>query len=218
MKRIIIISEGQTEQSFCNDVLQPHLNERGIYIENPAIKKTGGGIVRWDALKYQIEAHLLQDKTVFVTTLVDFYGLYANMDFPGWEHSLKLNDKSHRLAFLEKSMQEDIRPDLQRRFMPYIQLHEFEGLLFSDIDVFNRNFEQGEFLNYSYLEETIDEHPNPEMINDSRETAPSKRLMKIIKGYKKVVYGSILAEEIGLNRIRAKCPRFNEWVARLESI
>ena len=50
MKRIIIISEGQTEQSFCNDVLQPHLNERGIYIENPAIKKTEGEIVHWDAL------------------------------------------------------------------------------------------------------------------------------------------------------------------------
>lgn len=221
MKRIIIISEGQTEQSFCNDVLQPHLNERGIYIENPAIKKTGGGIVRWDALKYQIEAHLLQDKTAFVTTLVDFYGLYANMDFPGWEHSLKLNDKSHRLAFLEKSMQEDIRPDLQRRFMPYIQLHEFEGLLFCEADVFDRNFEKNEFLNYDYLIETIEQNPNPEMINDGYETAPSKRLEKIIKRYKseqKVIYGTLLAQEIGLNKIRSKCPRFNEWVDKLERL
>ncbi|SDB85633.1 DUF4276 family protein [Williamwhitmania taraxaci] len=218
MKRIIIISEGQTEQSFCNDVLQPYFNDRGIFIQNPAIKKMGGGIVRWDALKFQVETHLLQDNTAFVTTLVDYYGMYANMDYPGWENAQKLVDKNQRMTFLEKAMQSDIRPDLQRRFMPYIQLHEFEGLLFSNIDVFDRSFERGEFLNYRYLEETIDKHPNPEMINDSRDTAPSKRLMKIIKGYDKVVYGSLLAGEIGLNRIRAKCPRFNEWVARLECI
>ena len=143
------------------------------------------------------------------------------MDFPGWEHSLKLNDKSHRLAFLEKSMQEDIRPDLQRRFMPYIQLHEFEGLLFCEAAVFDRNFEKNEFLNYDYLIETIEQNPNPEMINDGYETAPSKRLEKIIKRYKseqKVIYGTLLAQEIGLNKIRSKCPRFNEWLARLECL
>jgi len=220
MKRIIIIGEGQTEQSFCNDVLQPWFNEKGIYISNPVIKKTTGGIVNWAALKFQIERHLLQDPTAIVTTLIDYYGIYQHHRYPEWETAQKINDKNIRMQTIERAMNTDVRADLQYRFVPYIQLHEFEGLLFSDIEVFDNNFETAEFLNHEYLVQTIEAFPNPELINDSRETAPSKRLSKIIKGYsyQKVIYGSILAQEIGLAKIRAKCPRFNDWITQLEAI
>ena len=224
MKRLIIIGEGQTEQSFCNDLLQSHFNERDIFIQNPTIKKTHGGIVNWEALKFQIEGHLKQDPTATVTTLIDFYGIYEHHAYPEWVNTQSVIDKSERLSLIESGMLNDINIDLRNRFIPYIQLHEFEGLLFCDIDVFNRSFNHKEFSDYPYLQKTIAENPNPETINDGNLTAPSKRLEKIISNYNsgkeslKVVYGSLLAQEIGLTAIRAKCPRFNNWISKLESI
>ena len=67
------------------------------------------------------------------------------------------------------------------------------------------------------LENTFTEYSNPEMINNNKETAPSKRLSRIIKGYHKIVYGNILAEEIGLTNIRNKSPRFNNWINTIEN-
>ena len=122
------------------------------------------------------------------------------------------------MEMLESAMLNNIQSELQSRFIPYIQLHEFEGLLFSDIDVFRNNFEEEEFINYNYLAQTVQRNPNPEMINDSSETAPSKRLSKSIRGYYKIIYGSLLAQEIGLSKIRSKCPRFNDWITKLEQI
>lgn len=76
MKRIIIINEGETEQEFCKIVLQPYFFSQDILIHHPTIKKSDGGIVAWDVLKKQIETHLKQEPSVFVTTLIDYYGLY----------------------------------------------------------------------------------------------------------------------------------------------
>lgn len=224
MKRIIIICEGQTEQQFCNDVLQSHFNLSGIYLQNPTITKTGGGIVNWEALKHQIETHLKKDSTAIVTTLIDFYGIHANHKYPNWQLAKQQMDKSIGMDMMEQGMHLDVAPELRDRFIPYVQLHEFEAILFSDINVYDNNFETDEFLDYNYLVETINDNLNPEMINDGVETAPSKRLSKIIKGYfsdnenMKVFYGSLLSHDIGLIKIRNKCPRFNDWMTKLETI
>ncbi len=224
MKRIIIIGEGQTEASFCNDVLIPHFSRINTYIQNPLIKKTGGGIVNWSALKYQINKHLLEDSSVYVTTLIDYYGIHSHHQYPTWNDAERIVDKNTRMDLLENAMLNEIDTNLRNRFIPYIQLHEFESLLFSDLQVFDENFARNEFLDYNYLIETINEYPNPELINNGNETAPSKRLSKIIKGYysenenHKVLYGSLLSHDIGLNKIRAKCPRFNDWVTKLEQL
>lgn len=128
------------------------------------------------------------------------------------------------MDMLEAGMLYEVEPELQRRFLPYIQLHEFESLLFSDLDIYNNNFEADEFLDYNYLLETINQFDNPELINNGIETAPSKRLAKIIKGYfsenenQKVLYGTLLAQDIGLQKIRSKCPRFNDWIIKLEAV
>lgn len=113
-------------------------------------------------------------------------------------------------------MQKDIALSVRHRFTPYIQLFEFEALLFSDPQVFDRNFEKQEFLDYAYLQATL--LLNPEEINEGTDTAPSKRLERSIKDYNKVVYGSLLAQEIGLEKMREKCPRFNNWIETLEKI
>ncbi|MDR6761914.1 hypothetical protein J2Y38_002123 [Flavobacterium sp. 2755] len=224
MKRIIIICEGQTEQQFCNDVLQSYFNLKNIFLQNPTISKTGGGIVNWEALKHQVVTHLKQDSTSIVTTLIDFYGIHANHKYPNWQVAKLQQDKSVGMDLMEEGMQLDIPEDLRKRFVPYVQLHEFEAILFSDINVYDNNFEPDEFLDYKYLVDTINDNANPEMINDGVETAPSKRLSKILKGYysdnenMKVFYGSLLSHDIGILQIKNKCPRFNEWLSKLENI
>ncbi len=217
MKRIIIIGEGPTEQIFCNDVLQPVFNAHDIFLETPKIKKSKGGIVAWVHLKKQVELHL-KDTEVYVTTLIDYYGIHPFHAFPKWEEAKTIVNKSDRITFLENSMLEEIDESIRYRFIPYIQLHEFEALLFSDISVIEDNFEFDEFKDYDYLLETDKDFSNPENINDGKTTAPSKRLDRIIDDYSKVIYGSLLAQEIGLDKIRGKCPRFNNWIERLLTI
>ena len=218
MKRLIIIGEGQTEQAFCHDVLQPHFITKGISIQNPTIKKSRGGIINWNDLKMEIQNYFQSDPTILVTLLIDYYGIHSKHGFPKWDHSLNIADKNVRMDFLEQAMLDEIDDRFQHRFIPYIQLHEFEGLLFSSQRVFDDNFEDHEFDDYPYLEETFEQFDNPEMINDGKATAPSKRFERIIIGYQKTVHGPLLAEEIGLSRIREKCPRFNHWIEKLLAI
>lgn len=218
MKRLIIVCEGQTEQSFCHDVLQPYFAPKNIFIDYPTTKKSQGGIVRWDALRFQVEKHLREDPKAFVTTLIDYYGLYANHGYPNWEAVQEYNNKDYALGQIETGMVNGITPNLQTRFIPYIQLHEFEGLLFSDISAFEALFEEYEFADFAFLQQTISAFPDPEQINQGRETAPSKRLKRILPGYSKISTGALLAEHIGLATIREKCPRFNQWITRLERL
>lgn len=214
MKRIIIIGEGQTEQVFCQKVLQPYFNQMDIFIETPTIKKSGGGIVSWPALKRQIENHLL-DKEVIVTSLLDYYGIEPKHLFPKWTESLTIPNKNDRLDFLKQAMLEDISPNARHRFIPYLQLHEFEGLLFCSQEIFDDFYEKNEFKDYAYLVETLNRYENPEMINDGKETIPSQRLARIFVSYSKKTKGTELALLLGLSIIRDKCPRFNAWIDQL---
>lgn len=122
------------------------------------------------------------------------------------------------MDILESAMSLEINDKFRHRYLPYIQLHEFEGLLFNDIAIFYNNIPPQEIIGEQELIDTFENYPNPELINDGKETAPSKRLDRIIDGYNKIVYGSILAEEIGLVRMRNKSPRFNDWIKKLENI
>ncbi|MCL6220406.1 DUF4276 family protein [Zunongwangia pacifica] len=217
MKRLVIVCEGPTEQEFVRDVLQPHFLSKDIYIQIPLIKKSGGGIVPWTVLKTQIENHLREGDS-FVTTLIDYYGIPDRFNYPGWQESKTIVDKSQRMDFLEQKMLADVDSVLRNRFIPYIQLHEFEGLLFNNIQSFENTFEVKEFKDKNELENILNQYDNPELINDNPNTAPSKRLIKLIEGYNKIVYGSILAETIGINNIRRKSPRFNSWIVKIEGL
>lgn len=149
-----------------------------------------------------------QEKDVYVTTFIDLYALPS--DYPNFDIS--------NVGMIEQGMKANIDNSLNYRFIPYIQRHEFECFIFSSIDVLRRNFTFLE-ANFSEIEKVMQLHPNNlEDINNSPETAPSKRLLNNIKGYNKIVYGACLASEIGLTIIRQKCPRFNEWIEKLENI
>ena len=218
MKRIIIICEGPTEKEFCEKLLAPYLWQQEVDIQAPLIKISGGGIVKWDYLRRQVENHLKESSSVFVSTLIDYYGLYHKYNFPKWGEGNKINDKNDRMLFLEKAMNKDISESLQYRFIPYLQLHEFEALLFIDLQTFYEQVPRSDLVGIDELEDTFAKYINPEMINNSKDTSPGHRLERIIKGYKKPLYGHYLAEAIGIERIRSKCPRFNNWVQTLITI
>ncbi|HMR90341.1 MAG TPA: DUF4276 family protein [Saprospiraceae bacterium] len=98
--------------------------------------------------------------------------------------------------------------------MPYIQLHEFEALVFASHKSIKHLYTDVD-VNFSELDQVIIQYPNPEDINDSSESAPSKRLKQLIKGYNKIVDGIIIIEENGIENILNQCPRFKTWVELL---
>lgn len=217
MKRIIIICEGETEREFCQKILAPYFTGLQIYLETPLIKKSGGGIVKWTELKKQIVGHLKSDFNAYVTTFIDYYGLNDKLAFPKWEEAEREPNKSERMDILEKGMFESIEEVNNSRFIPYVQLHEFEALLFTEIEVFYEQIPEDELVGIEELKETFDIFDNPELINNSKTTSPSHRLERIINGYNKVVYGNILAEAIGLEKIKNKNPRFKTWINKIEN-
>ena len=150
--------------------------------------------------------------------LIDYYGIYDKYAFPNWAAAEKLEDKIARMDVIESSMKEDIADTKRHRFIPYMQLHEFEGLLFNNIQVFFDQVPKNELVGLPELRKTFDDYANPEMINNNKTTAPSKRLERIIQGYNKPLYGHYFAEAIGLENIMAKCPRFNNWINQLINI
>lgn len=217
MKKLIIICEGITEELFGKKILKEHFKYLNIEAEFPLISHSSGGIVKWTHLQSQIENTLAIDPYCFTTTFIDYYGIATHHKFPKWEISLSEIDKSRKMSILENGMLENIPADLQNRFIPYIQLHEFEALVFSEYASFENYYEASE-ANFVNLKIICNSNPNPETINNSRLTAPSKRLEDNIRRYDKKTHGIDICEMIGLPKIRAKCPRFNEWITKLENI
>ena len=146
----------------------------------------------------------------YITSLVDFYGFKEKCQLGVDQLEARIHDR----------IQENY-PKGGNVFIPYVQLHEFEGLLFSDVEQFIRQLIDLYGTSQSKaneLREIVNEFPNPEDINDNSNTAPSKRIERIEPEYHKVIDGTLIAEMIGLNIIRDKCPRFNCWVTKLESL
>jgi len=215
VNRLIIIVEGDTEKEFIDSVLSPYLYSKGLQsISSFKIKHTKGGLVKYQHLKTDL-INCVYESDVVISTLIDYYALPE--DFPKYDESKKIINKSDRLCYLEKAIIEDVESEQDKRFpnlLPYIQLHEFEALVFSSIDGFKSLFSDEE-ANFIEIQDIISKYPNPEDINNNILTAPSKRLENMIRGYNKVVDGIMIIEEIGIETILAKCPRFNSWVQRL---
>lgn len=211
MKRLFIVVEGQTEEAFVKELMAPYFIQNGIYDIRPVLIHTSkghkGGFVNYEHLKNDLLRLLKsQGQDVVVTTFVDFFRC---PELPNQDDIDTLPSHIHKVEAMEKSISDDIN---DWRFIPYIQLHEFEALLFSSAKGFEMYFED---QISKEIQEIIDSYDNPEEINSSPETAPSKRLIRIIPYYDKVIYGNIVALEIGLPAILSKCPRFKAWIDSL---
>lgn len=220
MTRINIVVEGLTEESFINNVLAPSLWSRNIYVTPFVLGVPGhkGGNVQYARVKKDIILQLKQDRTVYCSTMFDLYGL--GNGFPGMPLPAHLTglEKATRI---EQGIREDIaaiipehRPNI--RLLPYLQVHEYEGLLFSNPEAFATAL--GKDALSPQLRSIRDSVSSPEDINDNPNTAPSKRVSDLYRSYKKVIEGTVAAQAIGLQRMRQECPHFNNWVDSLESV
>ena len=218
MIRIHIICEGQTEETFVNNLLVPYFAPHGIVLHPSLIGKPGhkGGYVNLNRLFVDIRNRLLRDKTSWCTTFFDYYGLPDN--FPGKpeaEKCVTAKEKSLRLLTgLMTSLEERIGTEPLRRLIPYVQMHEFEGLLFSDPDKFASGICRPNIC--SQLHEVRNKFANPEESNDDPINAPSKRIRAVYTSYEKPTHGTLAALEIGLQTIRSHCSLFDNWLRRLE--
>ena len=212
MKRLCIICEGQTEGEFVKKLLVPHLWKNFKIDAHPSLLRTragqrGGGSVSIPRLAKHIrnEYHNVD----CITTLVDYYGFK--------------NIKGRSKAQLEQAILNEAQTLITRDFepyrvCPYIQMHEFEALLFSDISKFELLSDNWNNESQTRLQRICDAFETPEDINNSAQTAPSKRLDAIFPGYSKISDGPLIAEDIGLDTIRGKCPLFNQWIGELEKL
>lgn len=215
MKRLIFIVEGETEEEFVNTILVPFFNENNFYnIQCFKIKHSKGGVSKYSHIREDI-LNTIYESDVVVTTMIDFYQLPH--DTPGFTESEKISSHQDRVCFIENAMKEELERDQKRNFpcfIPYLQLHEFEALTFSSDRGFKELFEKSE-ADFPQLESIISQFPNPEDINDRPETAPSKRLLKAIKGYDKITYGTEITRAIGMPTLLKKCPHFHHWIEKL---
>ena len=211
--RLIIVVEGKTEEEFVNELLRPYFYSFGLYnitaIKIQTSKGFKGGFVNYQHLKRDI-LRLLHEPNTLVTTFVDYFRIPTNL--PNYDNCIKLSQVGDRIVCLEASMKSDI--GYQDRFIPYIQQHEFESLLFTKSESFSTYYDS---KIVSAIEKIVAQYDNPEDINDNPNTAPSKRLLSIITNYKKVTDGNLIALETGIEQILIKCPRFRIWVEKLQS-
>ena len=211
MKRLYIVVEGQTEEEFVKSMIAPYLEQYGIYSVTPVILHTSaagkGGFVNYQHLKNKVNSLLKSmDNDAIVSMMVDYFRC---PNLPNHEEWNKRENHKERVVAMEQSLSKDIN---DYRFIPYIQLHEFEALLFSSPAGFEAYFTDEETKKALAI---IDSFENPEDINTSPTGAPSKRLLGIREKYEKVVEGNIIALEIGMDSILAKCLRFKAWIDKL---
>lgn len=228
MTRLLVHVEGETEEGFVNNVLAPHLYERGFtgvnarLLGNVRQRSHRGGVRAWNSVRKDIVNHIREDPTCIATTMVDYYGmpLDGSSAWPGRSQAatLPFPDKA---ATVQNAMSEDVSREMsssfnQKRFIPYVVMHEFEALLFSDCDRFGRGIGQPDLA--QAFQAIRDEFNSPEEIDDSPITAPSKRIEALVPGYQKPLLGNLAALEIGIVAMRNACPQFRNWLNRLEDL
>jgi len=214
--RLNITAEGQTEEKFINDILCPHLAQFNVFTSVRRLrtsKTQRGGYTNFEKAKFDILQWLKEDPTAWHTTLIDLYGLKD--DFPGYKNSKHLPDARQKVNAIEQAFGAAIA---HHRFIPYVQLHEFEALLFSAPDVMEKWCGLDNPLPVNCFSNIRQQFDNPEFINDNPLTAPSKRILSIHPGYNKVIDAKLITEDIGLAKIRKECPHFNDWLCILENL
>ena len=207
MIRLAISVEGPTEEEFSKAVLVTHLRSHGIEAQPILLGRArgpGAGNVSVGRIASEM-AYLYRSFDV-VTSFVDFYGFRNKRD--------KTAEELEALVGREIQQKIDWNPN---RVLPYVQKYEFEGLLFSDVTAFSVLVDAPP-KSVDLLTNIRSGFATPEDINDDWATAPSRRIKGVIRRYSKRLHGPLVATEIGLEAIRAECPRFNDWVIGLESL
>ena len=224
--RLLVHVEGQTEEAFVNHVLAPHLCAAGYASVNARLIGSAqgrgwrGGGRSWASVLKGILSHLKGDREAFSTMMVDYYGMPQGKS-TRWPGRTEANSQpfAKKAATVQAALADAIRDQMgsgfnQDRFIPYVSMHEFEALLFSDCDAFAHSMGVPEAA--LQLETVLARFGDPEQINDSKETKPSAHIENAVERYDKVVFGPLAVEAIGLDVIRRRCHHFGCWLTRLE--
>ena len=219
--RLHFLVEGRTEFNFVNQILKPEFENPTFFISVSMLttkrdeklgRKYAGGSPSYEKVKREISLFLKDTSTEFrLTTMIDLY------KFP--EGFPKFDSIKHQPSVRVEKMEEAFYKDFEDpRFIPYIQLHEYEAILFSNPQKFFEIYENvGKGIKNLIA---ISQIQNPEEINDGEQTAPSKRIIKEIPKYEfeKSSAGANVAGHIGLSEIQKKCPHFRQWLEKLENL
>jgi len=220
MTRVHVVVEGLSERSFVNNVLAPALWRHQVYLTPIVLGFPGhkGGNPNYARFQKDILRQLKEDPSSYCSTMLDLYGL--GKDFPGTPLPPNLSNVE-KVIHIEQAVKQDIvtqapelRPDV--RFLPYLQLHEYEGLLFSDPAAFAQGIYQSNLANQ--FQSIRERFPTPEDIDDSPNAAPSKRVLQLCPSYRKVLNGTQAAMAVGIDTMRRECPHFRNWLERLEQL
>ena len=218
MRRVHVLAEGQTEETFLRDVLTQHLARFDVFLTPIVVStkrvKSGlkfkGGVTNYRKLKSELQ-NLLGDRSVAaVTTMIDYYGLPR--DFPGFETRPQAASCYHRVAHMEQALETDLQDS---RFLPYLSLHEFEALLLTSPSEVDAAFSESVADRLATMVAPVE---SPEEINDGPGTHPAARIKRLLPTYRKPLHGPMIASRIGLETMRRECPHFDGWVTRLEKI
>ena len=213
--RLGFIVEGKTENDFVSAVLAPQLRSHGLQLAQKHIRLDGN--VSIDRLCTFIKETL--PNFSYVTTLVDCHGFKkAGTAYPEQlENTLKEKCSTFTDSY---------------KLIPYVQMHEFEALLFANIECICKTLselvesgsvsEKKKGATTSCSEQLTDalnrNSGKPEKINNTDEGHPSKRIADYVHSYNKAVHGLKIANCVGLDAMRKECPRFDNWLARLETL
>ncbi len=225
MVRLYFYVEGQTEQEYVQRVLLPHLTEFGVHVMGAVLAASGrrhgqvsrGGGSRYPPMRHDLGNLLKQHKGADVrfTTMFDLYALYDG--FPGWDEAEKQRHlPRERVVTLEKAFAADVGDP---RFIPHIQLYEFETILLCEPSHFALVYDENA-AGIANLQAAVAEATSPELVNDGASTAPSKRIISQFPRYEreKTIAGPELAACVGIETTRSRCPHFDRWLKTLEAL
>ena len=215
MKNVYIYCEGPTEESFINEILYPYFLNRDIAVypivcttKRTPWKKYKGGVSDYNKIKRELTMLCKSHRNEYVTTMFDYYGMPDNTP------QIDLQDTNifERIEEIEAAIDQDVG---QTNCMFHFMLHEFEGILFSNPDSFA--LIAGQDI-VDKIREIREDYPTPEHINNSPDTAPSKRLEQLIPNYAKIKNGTLMSKDMGIEKILNECSHFRDWVDKIAAL
>ena len=224
MKNLYLTVEGQTEETFARDLLQPHLAAFNVFLWPPRFTgphgRRHGRIPRGGM--FNTFRHALEDMRRWLkenhspdarfSMMVDLYHLPH--DFPGYANAMVQADCYDQANILEQAIAVELS-DL--RFIPYLQVHEFEALVLSDPGRFADLFMDRQSA-VNNLAAECQPFETPERIDHGEHSHPKARIQKHFEDYDENLYGPLIASAIGLQVLRDQCPHFDQWLTRLEQL
>jgi len=221
---LVVIVEGETEQTFVRDQLAAHLalHNTTAWPVLPGRHRNRGGVKKWESARQDILRTLKEGR--YCSTMFDYYGMPS--DWPGRVAATN-QPWSKRASIVEEQILADIVASMgasfhPKFFIPYVQLHEFEALTFANVDVLASavaplSDKTSEVLAAAFGE-ILEMAGHPEAIDDGYETCPSRRISGQVPAYKKRVHGPIVTSRIGIEVLRDRCDHFASWLMRLEQL